>query len=211
MEIWTAVWVSFNTYTWLPAHFGYKNLHWPWPGVTLATHRCKVEMDRHAQVDIHTSSLPLLLLLLRMLYLHRGHVALICSHLSIQPQWKWCPQGSSRSSAPSSYPERQIQHSWIDHVNNGFIQWIWLSYRLDDWFATKPMQIRLQKLTGEANIYINMTFYIVDSSWVQYRKKIVKYMKSSVIGQNICLSQWVWARWTKSSTRAWFVTSHWLL
>lgn len=36
--------------------------------------------------EIYTSSLPLLLVFFRTLYLHRGHVALMCSHLSMQTQ-----------------------------------------------------------------------------------------------------------------------------
>jgi hypothetical protein len=33
-------------------------------------------------------------------------------HVVIQLQWKWCLQGRADNSAPSSYDERETQHSW---------------------------------------------------------------------------------------------------
>ena len=59
---------------------------------------------------IYTSSL-IGELLLETLYLQRGHVEFILSHWSTQAQWKWWPHGSPRSSTPSSYDKRQMQHS----------------------------------------------------------------------------------------------------
>lgn len=52
--------------------------------------------------SIFYTSSWLRLLLFKMLYLQRGQVALIYSHLSTQTQWKWWPQGSSLNSTPSS-------------------------------------------------------------------------------------------------------------
>jgi len=46
-----------------------------------------------------------------MLYLQRGHVALILSHFTIQVEWKWWLQGRAWSSAPSSYELRHMQQS----------------------------------------------------------------------------------------------------
>ena len=46
-----------------------------------------------------------------MLNLHSGHVGFVLNHLSMHEQWKWWRQGSSRSSAPSSYTLKQMQHS----------------------------------------------------------------------------------------------------
>lgn len=76
-------------------------------------YRKKNTLMQENQGIFYTSSRPWLLLLFMMLYLQSGQVALMYSHLSIQPQWKWWPQGSSRSSTPSSYEERQMQHSCI--------------------------------------------------------------------------------------------------
>jgi hypothetical protein len=46
---------------------------------------CWVEILK-IPTEIYTSSLPLLLVFFRTLYLHRGHVALMCNHLSMQTQ-----------------------------------------------------------------------------------------------------------------------------
>ncbi len=64
--------------------------------------------------NFYTSS-RLLVLPCIILYLQRGQVAFMRSHLSIQALWKWCLQGISRNSTPSSYGNRQMQHSCISH------------------------------------------------------------------------------------------------
>jgi hypothetical protein len=43
--------------------------------------------------------------------LQRGHSAFILSHLSTQPLWKKCPQGSIRRSSLSTYLAKQIQQT----------------------------------------------------------------------------------------------------
>lgn len=58
-------------------------------------------------VFCHTCSFPL-----RILYLQRGQVAFIFSHFTMHDEWKWWLQGRACSSAPSSYEQRHIQHSW---------------------------------------------------------------------------------------------------
>ena len=62
---------------------------------------------------IQRISLPL-----RMLYLQRGQVALIRSHLTMHVEWKWWLHGSAWSSVPSSYGVRQMQHSWKEEKNS---------------------------------------------------------------------------------------------
>uniref|UniRef100_A0A2P2JSA2 Uncharacterized protein MANES_08G066900 n=1 Tax=Rhizophora mucronata TaxID=61149 RepID=A0A2P2JSA2_RHIMU len=46
-----------------------------------------------------------------MLNLQRGHVAFIRSHLLMHLQWKWWLHGRVYNSTPSTYLERQMQHS----------------------------------------------------------------------------------------------------
>lgn len=49
---------------------------------------------------------------LRILHLQRGQLAFIRSHLLMHTQWKLWLQGRVQSSTPSTYRERQMQHSY---------------------------------------------------------------------------------------------------
>lgn len=49
---------------------------------------------------------------LRILNLQSGQVAFVWSQRPMHSQWKWCVQGRRYSSAPSTYGQRQIQHSY---------------------------------------------------------------------------------------------------
>lgn len=94
----------------------------------------------HSNSKVHSrSSRPLL----RMLYLQRGHVALIRSHLMMHPEWKWCLQGRESSSVPSSYCARQMQHSCENKTNFRKRRWcIWDDGTLQAMFVINHIYAR---------------------------------------------------------------------
>ena len=86
---------------------------------------------------------------LRILNLQSGQVAFIRSHLLMHPQWKWWLHGRVQSSAPSTYRERQMQHSCENNAydENSFCR----SSNVTSlqWFKKKRIQALQKSVTSE--------------------------------------------------------------